>query len=117
MLQEVAAAAEREGVGYEYDERMDAASVTFPDRCVDAVRSAVDDLGYDGRELVSGAGHDATYMASVCDTAMVFAVSNDGKSHTPREHTSWPDCLAAANTLANAALDLAGVANPDGVDV
>lgn len=117
VLQEVAAAAEREGVGYEYDERMDAASVTFPDRCVDAVRSAVDDLGYDGRELVSGAGHDATYMASVCDTAMVFAVSNGGKSHTPREHTSWPDCLAAANTLANAALDLAGVANPDGVDV
>lgn len=117
VLQEVAAAAEREGVGYEYDERMDAASVTFPDRCVDAVRSAVDDLGYDGRELVSGAGHDATYMASVCDTAMVFAVSNGGKSHTPREHTSWPDCLAAANTLVNAALDLAGVANPDGVDV
>lgn len=117
VLQEVAAAAEREGVGYEYDERMDAPSVTFPDRCVDAVRSAVDDLGYDGRELVSGAGHDATYMASVCDTAMVFAVSDDGKSHTPQEHTSWPDCLAAANTLANAALDLAGVANPDGVDV
>jgi len=117
VLQEVAAAAEREGVDYEYDERMDAASVTFPDRCVDAVRSAVDDLDYDGRELVSGAGHDATYMASVCDTAMVFAVSDDGKSHTPREHTSWPDCLAAANTLANAALDLADVANPDEVDV
>ena len=117
VLQEVAAAAEREGVDYEYDERMNAASVTFPDRCVDAVRSAVDDLDYDGRELVSGAGHDATYMASVCDTAMVFAVSDDGKSHTPREHTSWPDCLAAANTLANAALDLAGVANPDEVDV
>ncbi|WP_280537566.1 Zn-dependent hydrolase [Halopenitus sp. POP-27] len=107
---EVAAAADREGVDWEYERRMDAASVTFPDRCVDAVRSAAADLGYDARELVSGAGHDATYMASVCDTAMVFAVSEGGKSHTPEEYTSWDDCYAAANTLANAALDLAGVA-------
>jgi len=63
---------------------MHAESVTFPQRCVDAVQSAVDDLDYDGRKLVSGAGHDATYMASVCDM-MVFAVSEDGKSHTPEE--------------------------------
>jgi len=83
---EIEAAAEREGVSYECEQRMHAESVTFPQRCVDAVQSAVDDLDYDGRKLVSGAGHDATYMASVCDTAMVFAVSEDGKSHTRRVH-------------------------------
>ena len=114
---EIEAAAEREGVAYEYEERMNADSVTFPERCVEAVREAVEELGYDGRELVSGAGHDATYMASVCDTAMVFAVSEGGKSHNPEEYTSWPDCYAAAETLANAALDLAGVANPDQVNL
>jgi N-carbamoyl-L-amino-acid hydrolase len=107
---EIAAAAEREGVAWEYEKRMEAESVTFADRCVDAVRDAVSDLGYDGREPVSGAGHDATYAASVCDTGMVFAVSEDGKSHTPEEYTSWEDYYKAANTLANAALDLAGVA-------
>ena len=116
-LHEIEAAAEREDVSYEYAQRMHAESVTFPQRCVDAVRSAVDDLDYDGRELVSGAGHDATYMASVCDTAMVFAVSEDGKSHTPEEYTTWPDCYAAANTLANAALNVADVANPRAVGV
>jgi len=114
---EIEAAAEREGVSYECEQRMHAESVTFPQRCVDAVQSAVDDLDYDGRKLVSGAGHDATYMASVCDTAMVFAVSEDGKSHTPEEYTSWPDCYAAANTLANAALNIAGVSNSSEADV
>jgi N-carbamoyl-L-amino-acid hydrolase len=38
---------------------------------------------------------------------MVFAVSEDGKSHTEAEYTSWEDCYAAADTYANAALALA----------
>jgi N-carbamoyl-L-amino-acid hydrolase len=110
VKREVEAAAAREGVEWEYEERMHTKGVHFADRTVDAVREAVSELGYDGKELFSGAGHDATYAAHVCDTAMVFAVSEDGKSHTPEEYTSWDDCYAAANTLANAALSLAGVA-------
>lgn len=111
VKKEVEAAAAREGVEWEYENRMEASSVEFADQCVNAVRNAVADLGYDGRELVSGAGHDATYAASICDTGMVFAVSEEGKSHTPEEYTSWDDCYKAANTLANAALDLAGIAD------
>jgi N-carbamoyl-L-amino-acid hydrolase len=38
---------------------------------------------------------------------MVFAVSEDGRSHSPDEFTSWADCHAAAGTLADAALRLA----------
>jgi len=104
---EVAAAADREGVEYELEHTMRAASVDFPERPVEAVADAVDDLGYDGRRMVSGAGHDATHAAAVCDTAMVFSVSEDGKSHTEDEFTSWPDCYRSTNVLANAALDLA----------
>ncbi|WP_251343939.1 Zn-dependent hydrolase [Haloplanus halophilus] len=108
---EAAAAAEREGLEWRYEERMSVESVDFADRCVDAVQSAADDRGYASQRLVSGAGHDATRVASVCDAAMVFAVSEDGKSHSPQEFTDWDDCYAAADTLANAALDLAGVAD------
>jgi N-carbamoyl-L-amino-acid hydrolase len=39
---------------------------------------------------------------------MVFAVSEDGKSHNESEYTSWEDCYKAANTVAGAALKLAG---------
>ena len=108
MEAEVAAAADREGVDYEVEHTMRAASVDFPDRPVEAVAEAAADLGYDGRRMVSGAGHDATHAASVCETAMVFSVSEDGKSHTEDEFTSWADCYSSASVLANAALDLAG---------
>lgn len=38
---------------------------------------------------------------------MVFAVSEDGTSHSPAEFTSWDDCYEAASVLANAARALA----------
>jgi N-carbamoyl-L-amino-acid hydrolase len=57
--------------------------------------------------MFSGAVHDAAKIGDVCDTAMVFAVSEDRKSHTEGKYTSWDDCYSSANTLANAALTLA----------
>ncbi|QCC57089.1 Zn-dependent hydrolase [Natronorubrum bangense] len=108
VLEEAEWAAEREGLEWEYEDRMRAPAVQFADGCVDAVQTAADDLGYDSMQIFSGAGHDATHMHSICDTGMVFAVSENGKSHNESEYTSWDDCYAAASTIANAAVDLAG---------
>ncbi|MFC4360474.1 Zn-dependent hydrolase [Halobium salinum] len=108
VLAEAEHAADREGVDWEHEERMRAPSVTFADTCVDAVQTAADDLGLDSMRIFSGAGHDATHLHSVCDTGMVFAVSENGKSHNESEYTSWDDCYAAASTLAEAAVNLAG---------
>ncbi|MFD1588261.1 Zn-dependent hydrolase [Halorientalis brevis] len=105
------AAATQEGVDWEIDERATATPVSFPDRCVDSVERAAADLGYDAVRLPSGGVHDATNVHRVCDAGMVFAVSEGGKSHSEAEYTSWDDCHRAANTLATAALDLAGVAS------
>jgi len=106
-LAEAAAAAEREGVDWEWEKRHQSDSVAFADRCVDAVQAAADDLEYDSMRMYSGAGHDAVHLTSVCDTSMVFSVSEDGKSHTEEEYTSWDDCYAAANTYANAVYRIA----------
>ncbi|WP_332900122.1 Zn-dependent hydrolase [Haladaptatus sp. CMSO5] len=108
VLQEAEWAAEREGVEWEWNERMRAPSVTFSDKCVDAVQEAADDLELDSMRIFSGAGHDATHLHSVCDTAMVFSVSENGKSHNESEYTSWDDCYSAASTIVNAAVKLAG---------
>lgn len=107
VLAEAAAAAEREGVDWEYEERMRAPAVEFADQCVEAVAGAAEAAGYDSRYIFSGAGHDATHMSSLMDTGMVFAVSDEGKSHNETEHTSWDDCHAAVTTTVNAAYDLA----------
>jgi N-carbamoyl-L-amino-acid hydrolase len=46
-----------------------------------------------GRELrlPSGALHDASELAAVCPTAMVFSSSIAGVSHSPQEDTREPD--------------------------
>lgn len=106
IKQEANAAADREGITVDLQERMQAPSVEFDNRIIDAVADSATALGYDVMRMLSGAGHDATYVSNVCDTGMVFAVSEDGKSHSPAEYTSWDDCYAAANTLASAALAL-----------
>ena len=107
VLREAAAIAEREGVDYEWEDRARSESIEFPERPVSAVREAARAFDYDSMDVFSGAVHDAAKVGTICDTAMVFAVSEDGKSHTEDEYTSWDDCYSAANTLANAALDLA----------
>jgi N-carbamoyl-L-amino-acid hydrolase len=106
-LAEAEFAAEREGVDWEWERRHQSDSVQFSEKCIDAVQSSADDLGYDSMQIVSGAGHDAVHLAEVCDTSMVFAVSEGGKSHTEDEYTSWDDCYSAANTTANAVYRLA----------
>ncbi len=107
VLHEAEAAAEREGVEWDWELRHRSSAVEFAEPCVDAVQGAADALGYDSMRIFSGAGHDAVHLTEVCDTSMTFSVSEDGKSHSEEEYTSWDDCYAAANTHANAALELA----------
>jgi len=49
--------------------------------------------------MVSGAGHDASYMNQVCPAAMIFVPSIGGRSHVEIENTRWEDCAAGANVL------------------
>jgi len=54
--------------------------------------------------MISGAGHDASYMAMVAPTAMIFVPSLGGRSHVEVESTSWEHCEAGANVLLQCAL-------------
>lgn len=106
-LEEIKQIARRENVDAEWEEITRFNSVTFDDRCIQAVEDAANDLGYDSMRLHAGAGHDPMNIAEVCDTGMVFAVSENGLSHTEEEYTSWNDCYSAVNTLINAGYELA----------
>ncbi|MFC6888830.1 Zn-dependent hydrolase [Halorubrum trueperi] len=101
---EAEAAAGREGVDYEIEEAARTGSAEFDEDCVETVQRVADEFGYESMRLLSGGNHDASHVNEVCDSAMVFAVSEGGKSHTPEEFTSWGDCYKAANTVANATL-------------
>jgi allantoate deiminase len=51
------------------------------------------------RRMHSGAGHDTQNIAKIAKTAMVFARSKGGRSHTPEEFTSVEDAVAAIRVL------------------
>lgn len=107
VLAEVEAAADRETVEWEWHEIVSQNGRACAEQCVDAVQHAADALGYNSGRMCSMALHDARHVAEVVDTAMIFAVAEDGFSHNPREYTSPEDCAKAANTLANALVELA----------
>jgi len=64
-------------------------------------------LGYPSLYMVSGAGHDASYMNQICPTAMIFVPSVGGRSHVEVEMTKWEDCEAGANVLLHAIIQSA----------
>ncbi|HTH59710.1 MAG TPA: M20 family metallo-hydrolase [Paraburkholderia sp.] len=57
--------------------------------------------------IVSGAFHDAMYLAEYCPTAMLFVPSRAGISHNPAEYTEPAQLVAGARALAHAVTELA----------
>src|SRR5690606_22537435 len=77
---------------------------------VESVRSAAQRLELSHMDVVSGAGHDAVYMAHVTPTAMIFIPCKDGISHNEIEDARPEHITAGANVLMHAILDQAGLA-------
>jgi len=82
----------------------------FDAGCVGAVRDAAGRLGYPHMDIISGAGHDAVYMARVAPTAMIFVPCLDGISHNEIEDAQPDHLEAGCNVLLQAMLQSAGVA-------
>jgi len=79
----------------------------FDAKCVAAVREGAKLYGYDHMEIVSGAGHDAVYMAKVAPTGMIFVPCEDGISHNEVENADPKDLEAGGNVLLHAMLERA----------
>jgi N-carbamoyl-L-amino-acid hydrolase len=76
----------------------------FDPGCVDLVRQAAKRLGLPAREIVSGAGHDAVYVARSVPTAMIFTPCKDGLSHNEAESIEPEEAEAGAQVLFEAVL-------------
>ncbi|HXT80456.1 MAG TPA: Zn-dependent hydrolase [Acetobacteraceae bacterium] len=71
----------------------------FDPACVDLVRQGAAKLGYSAREIVSGAGHDAVYVARHVPTAMIFTPCKDGLSHNEAESILPEEAEAGCQVL------------------
>jgi beta-ureidopropionase / N-carbamoyl-L-amino-acid hydrolase len=82
----------------------------FAPALVDSVRRAAQAQGHTHRDIVSGAAHDAVYMARIAPTAMVFVPCEGGVSHNEIENARAEDIAAGCQVLAAAVLERAGTA-------
>jgi N-carbamoyl-L-amino-acid hydrolase len=80
------------------------AAQPFDTACVDLVRQAAGKLGYTAREIVSGAGHDAVYVARHVPSAMIFTPCKDGLSHNEAESILPEEAGAGCQVLLEAVL-------------
>ena len=82
----------------------DYAPVPFAEECIAAVRNAAQSLGLSHMDIVSGAGHDACYLARVAPTGMIFIPCVGGVSHNEAEAITPEWSTAGANVLLHAVL-------------
>ncbi|MBI4587937.1 MAG: Zn-dependent hydrolase [Candidatus Rokubacteria bacterium] len=99
-------AARAEGVRCELEHYWRVPPTPFHPEVVGADERAAQSLGVRSRRILSGAGHDAQYMAAICPAGMIFVPSRNGRSHCEEEFTPMDDIEHGANTLLLAMLDL-----------
>lgn len=91
----------------EFDRYRDHEPSQMSDRCVSVAAQAADHQDVESMRMHSAAMHDTANVASVTDTVLLFAPSEDGVSHNPKEWTEWEDCRKATAVLAESIVRLA----------
>ncbi len=97
--QRAAAIADACGVQLRLEQLFRIPAQPFDAECVALVREAANRLGLSTRDIVSGAGHDAVYVARHIPTAMIFTPCKDGLSHNEAESILPEEAEAGCQVL------------------
>ena len=82
-------------------------TVSFDPALVRVIETAAGATGVNWMRMVSGAFHDAMFLADCCPTAMIFVPSRAGVSHHPDEFSSPADVMAGTRVLTRTLLEVA----------
>ena len=82
--------------------------VLFSPAMIACVRQGATQAGLPARDITSGAGHDAAYIARIVPATMIFVPCLNGVSHNEAESATPQDCAAGAQVLLNALLGYDG---------
>jgi beta-ureidopropionase / N-carbamoyl-L-amino-acid hydrolase len=104
MKSEFQVIASRRGCPIRMEETWKVEHAPFAQSLVDNVIESAEELGYPVHKMVSGAGHDMSYVNQLTDGAMIFIPSKDGRSHVEVEDSTYADCAAGCNVLLHCVL-------------
>ncbi|WDH20589.1 Zn-dependent hydrolase [Pseudomonas chlororaphis] len=98
---------QQHGLGFELTPTADFPPLDFDPACVAAVRQGAEQLGLSHMDIVSGAGHDAIFIAELGPAGMIFVPCEGGISHNEIENAAPQDladgCAVLLRAMVNAA--------------
>jgi N-carbamoyl-L-amino-acid hydrolase len=89
----------KHGLSFTLTPTADFPPLYFDQGCVAAVRSAAAGLGLAHMDIVSGAGHDAIFLAELGPAGMIFVPCEGGISHNEIENAAPADLAAGCAVL------------------
>lgn len=95
------------GLSFELTPTADFPPLDFAPLCVDAVRQGAEQLGLSHMDIVSGAGHDAIFIAELGPAGMIFVPCEGGISHNEIENATPEDLAAGCAVLLRAMVSAA----------
>ena len=101
--------AARHGCTFELENFWISPATPFDESCIELVRQGAKLYDYSSREMISGAGHDAVYMARKYPVAMIFVPCEGGISHNEIENAEPFDIAAGCQVLLYAMAQRAGL--------
>ena len=96
------------GLSFELTSTADFPPLDFASECVAAVRQGAAQLGLSHMDIVSGAGHDAIFIAELGPAGMIFVPCEGGISHNEIENATPEDLAAGCAVLLRAMVSAAG---------
>ncbi|WP_079227279.1 Zn-dependent hydrolase [Pseudomonas putida] len=94
----------KHGLSHELVPTADFPALYFDRGCVEAVRESAQALGLPHMDIVSGAGHDAIFLAELGPAGMIFVPCENGISHNEIENATPEDLAAGCAVLLRAML-------------
>ncbi|MFT8322442.1 MAG: Zn-dependent hydrolase [Bacillus sp. (in: firmicutes)] len=94
-------------ISVDFQEMLKIDPVIISDKMQSIISSAADRSGLTSVSLPSGAAHDAMTLGRYVSSGMIFVPSLNGKSHSPEEWTSLPDCVNGVQVLKESLIILA----------
>lgn len=95
------------GVDADIEMWMDADPVPMDESVIKIIKNQCKETGLRYKMMHSGAGHDAQILAPVVPTGLLFVPSQNGISHSPKEHTNLEDLIDGVRALTTTLYELA----------
>lgn len=87
------------GLKYKIEENLSIRPTPCSALVIETMEDICRNVGFEVPKMVSGAGHDAMFMAEITDIGMIFVRCRDGISHSPKEWADTEDIVKGTELL------------------